>query len=201
MAADPDDKHMPASVRTAYRCEKDPTGDLNHDSLINCIKEIALNTPDKEEKVKYEAGVKRGKAFVPVYNESQKAEMEKSESSQVKLDPDEEEALSNASVNDIMALADILNTNPQDFVMEAYADPLQYFEPDPPNDVSPKEVLEKLQNNDGETKDVNLNNVMGISETMFCDIFNALKNNDKCVKFSACNTDMGDLAVSTLCSA
>ena len=29
MAADPDDKHMPASVRTAYRCEKDPTGDLN----------------------------------------------------------------------------------------------------------------------------------------------------------------------------
>ena len=74
--------------------------------------------------------------------------------------------------------------------MEAYADPLQYFEPDPPNDVSPKEVLEKLQNNDGETKDVNLNNVMGISETMFCDIFNALKNNDKCVKFSACNTDV-----------
>ena len=26
MAADPDDKHMPANVRTAYRCEKDPTG-------------------------------------------------------------------------------------------------------------------------------------------------------------------------------
>merc|ERR1711892_1381851 len=88
MAADPDDKHMPASVRTAYRCEKEPTGDLNRDSLINCINEIALNTPDKEEKLKYEAG-------------------------QVKLDPDEEEALSNASVNDIMALADILNTNHQ----------------------------------------------------------------------------------------
>ena len=51
MAADPDDKHMPASVRTAYRCEKDPTGDLNRDSLINCINEIALNTPDAEEKI------------------------------------------------------------------------------------------------------------------------------------------------------
>ena len=24
--------------------------------------------------------------------------------------------------------------------MEAYADPLQYFEPDPPNDVKPEEV-------------------------------------------------------------
>ena len=51
MAADPDDKHMPASVRTAYGCKKDPTGDFNLDSLINCINEIALNTPDAEEKI------------------------------------------------------------------------------------------------------------------------------------------------------
>merc|ERR1712152_74769 len=200
MAADPDDKHMPASVRTAYRCEKEPTGELNRDSLINCINEIALNTPDKEEKVKYEAGVKRGKVFVPVYNETQMAEMDKAEAGQVKLDPDEEEALANASVNDIMALADILNTNPQDFVMEAYADPLQYFEPDAPNDVKPEEVLEKLRANDSALKEVNLNNICGISEQLFCDIFNALKNNDKCVKFSACNTDLSDLAVSTLCA-
>merc|ERR1712066_681878 len=200
MAADPDDKHMPASVRTAYRCEKEPTGDLNRDSLINCINEIALNTPDKEEKVKYEAGVKRGKIFVPVYNESQIAEMDKAEAGQIKLDPDEEEALASASVDDIMALADILNTNPQDFVMEAYADPLQYFEPDAPNDVKPEEVLEKLRANDSALKDVCLNNISGISEQLFCDIFNALKNNNKCVKFSACNTDLSDLAVSTLCA-
>ena len=51
MAADPDDKHMPASVKTAYRCEKDPTGDHNRDSLINCINEIALTMPDAEEKI------------------------------------------------------------------------------------------------------------------------------------------------------
>merc|ERR1712172_98003 len=185
MAADPDDKHMPASVRTAYRCEKDPTGDLNRDSLIN---EIALNTPDTEEKVKFEAGVKRGKVYVPQYNEAELAA------------PEMEEALSNATMKDIMELADILNTNPQDFVMEAYADPLQYFEPDKPNDVKPEEVLEKLKKNDGELKEVNLNNICGISEQLFCDIFNALKNNDKCVKFSACNCDLSDLAVSTLCA-
>merc|ERR1712032_83525 len=119
---------------------------------------------------------------------------------QVRLDPEMEEALSNATMKDIMELADILNTNPQDFVMEAYADPLQYFEPDPPNDVKPEEVLEKLQKNDGELKEVNLNNICGISEQLFCDIFNALKNNDKCVKFSACNCDLSDLAVSTLCA-
>jgi len=200
MAADPDDKHMPASARTAYRCEKEATGELNRDTLINYINEIALNTPDAEEKVKYEQGVKRGKVYVPKYTEEQQASMEKTESSQVRLDPEEEEALSNATLNDIMALADILNTNPQDFVMEAYADPLQYFEPDPPNTTNPKEVLEKLQSNDKETKDVCLNNVAGISEQLFCDIFNAIKNNDQLTKLSACNCDLSDFAVQTLCS-
>ena len=115
----------------------------------------------------------------------------------MRLDPEEEEALSNATLNDIMALADILNTNPQDFVMEAYADPLQYFEPDPPNTANPKEILEKLNSNDKETKDVCLNNIPGISEQLFCDIFNAIKNNDQITKFSACNCDVSN---STMCS-
>ena len=53
-----------------------------------------------------------------------------------------------------------------------------------------KQVLEKLRANDSALKEVNLNNICGISEQLFCDIFNALKNNDKCVKFSACNTDV-----------
>merc|ERR1712240_556820 len=87
MAADPDDKHMPASARTAYRCEKEATGELNRDTLINYINEIALNTPDAEEKVKYEQGVKRGKVYVPKYTEEQQASREKTESSQVRLDP------------------------------------------------------------------------------------------------------------------
>jgi len=200
MAADPDDKHMPASARTAYRCEKEATGELNRDTLINYINEIALNTPDAEEKVKFEPGVIRGKQYVPKYTEAESADMEKAESGQVRLDPEEEAALSNATLNDIMALADILNTNPQDFVMEAYADPLQYFEPDPPNTTNPKEILEKLNSNDKETKDVNLNNVSGISEQLFCDIFNAIKNNDQITKLSACNCDLSDFAVQTLCS-
>lgn len=208
MAADPDDKHMPASARsvlgdiksqlklcvsrTAYRCEKEATGELNRDTLINYINEIALNTPDAEEKVKFEPGVMRGKQYVPKYTEAESADMEKAESGQVRLDPEEEEALSNATLDDIMALADILNTNPQDFVMEAYADPLQYFEPDPPNTANPKEILDKLNANDKETKDVCLNNIAGISEQLFCDIFNAIKNNDQITKLSACNCDVSN---------
>merc|ERR1712037_1030908 len=93
MAADPDDKHMPASVRTAYRCEKDPTGDLNRDSLINHINEVALNTPDKEEKVKFEPGAKRGKVYVPVYNEAQLAAQEKEAFGIMDADKDRERDL------------------------------------------------------------------------------------------------------------
>ena len=39
MASDPDDKHLPASVRNSYRCNKEPTGKLNRDSLITHINE------------------------------------------------------------------------------------------------------------------------------------------------------------------
>ena len=61
LASDPDDKHVPASVRNAYRCSKQPTGPLDHTSLISYIKQESLASPDKDEEVPYEAGVKRGK--------------------------------------------------------------------------------------------------------------------------------------------
>ena len=42
------------------------------------------------------------------------------------------------------------HNNPQNFIMEAYADPLKYYEPDPPNTTNPKEVAERLAVNDEE---------------------------------------------------
>ena len=51
MASDPDDKHMPASVRNSYRCSKAPTGELNRDSLINHINQEGANAPDKVRRV------------------------------------------------------------------------------------------------------------------------------------------------------
>jgi hypothetical protein len=116
-----------------------------------------------------------------------------------RLDPDEEAALSAATLEDIMALADILNTNPQDFVMEAYADPLQYFPPDPPNETNPQEVLTKLKNNDSSLTDVCLNNVGGISEKMMCEIFEAFRNNDRITRFSATNCDVSMRIAGVFC--
>ena len=83
--------------------------------------------------------MKRGKVFVPVLSaEEEAAQQKRAEiAEKVKLEADEEAALASASLKDVMALADILNTNPQNFIMEAYADDLQYYEPDPPNDTNP----------------------------------------------------------------
>ena len=142
--------------------------------------------------VSFEAGIKRGKVFVPTFTTEEQEEMKKKSdiAEKVKLDPDEEEALAAASLEDVMALADILNTNPQNFIMEAYADPLQYFEPDPPNSTDAKAVLEKLSVDDQEIKDVNLNNVSGIEEKQICEIFDTLRKNKNLSKLSVVNCDV-----------
>lgn len=72
--------------------------------------------------------------------EDEEAELKKKEeiAEKVKLEADEEEALAGATLTDVMALADILNTNPQNFIMDAYSDPMHYYEPDVPNDTSPE---------------------------------------------------------------
>ena len=163
LASDPDDKHVPPSVRNAYRCSKKPTGPLDHTGLISYIKQESLASRDKEEEVPFEAGVKRGKVsaliplqricanliqvYVPVLTKEEEAELQKKAeiAEKVKLEPDEEEALAGASLTDVMALADILNTNPQNFIMEAYADDLQYYEPDEPNTTNPG--VDHLENN------------------------------------------------------
>jgi len=200
MAADPDDKHLPASVRTAYRCGKDPTGPLNRDSLINHINEEGIKAPVKEEKVPFEPGKKRGKVYVPKYSEDELEAMRRHEAvcEAVRLDDDEEAALGEATVNDLMALAEILDSNPQEFIMEAYSDPLKYYPPDPPNETNPQEAMEKICSNDKALKDVNLNNITGIDEKMFCEIFEGLRHNDSLVRLSAANCDINDFAGATL---
>ena len=107
---------------------------------MSYIKQESLASPDKEEEVPFQAGVKRGKVFVATLTEEEQADVKKKAeiAEKVKLEADEEEALAGASLTDVMALADILNTNPQNFIMEAYSDPMQYYEPDAPNDTNPE---------------------------------------------------------------
>ena len=187
--------------------------------MSQCPPQESLASPDTEEQVPFEAGVKRGKVFVPVLSAEEEAAQQKQAeiAEKVKLEADEEAALASASLKDVMALADILNTNPQNFIMEAYADDLQYYEPDPPNDTNPgvsmlllkdhfvtfrqsfsfnlQEVLEKLTADDKELKDVNLNNISNIEEKQMCDIFDSLRKNQSLTRLSVVNCDVSKVDI------
>ena len=55
------DSSMPPSMRCEYSCEKISTGDLNRSAMLKDLQEKAVNTPDKEERVKFVPGTVRGK--------------------------------------------------------------------------------------------------------------------------------------------
>lgn len=82
--------------------------------------------------------------------------------------------------------------------MEAYADPLKFYEPDPANTTNVEEAIGKVKGNDKELKDLNLNNLKDIKEETFVELFDALKHNENVVKFSAVNCDVNDFACATL---
>ncbi len=90
--------------------------------------------------------------------------------------------MADATVEDLMTLAEIVGTNPQEFIMEAYADPLKYYEPEPPNTTNPEQAIERVCNDDKELKDLNLNNISTIDEKMFCDLFEGLRHNESLVR-------------------
>ena len=100
--------------------------------------------------------------YVPVYNEAELAIIAKQEANvdATKLDPEEEDALAEATVNDLMTLADILDENPQMFINEAYADPLKYYPPDPPNTTDFKDAKAKIISNNKDTKVVSILSVL-----------------------------------------
>ncbi len=97
-----------------------------------------------------------------------------------------------------MTLAEIVGTNPQEFIMEAYADPLKYYEPEPPNTTNPAEAIDRVCKNDRELKDLNLNNISTIDEKMFCELFEGLRTNETVVRLSAANCGVNDFSVATL---
>ena len=70
----------------------------------------------------------------------------------------------------------------------------RYYEPDPPNLVHPKEVLERLNEDDQELKDVNLNNVAEAREEQtICDLFDSLRNNNNLTKLSVVNCEVNSV--------
>lgn len=58
---DPDDPHLPPSMRCKEQTKKAPTGPLDRQKLLSFLKKYAMEQEDWPENKPFEAGTKRGK--------------------------------------------------------------------------------------------------------------------------------------------
>jgi len=225
---DPDDPHIPPSMRSNYKCEKEDTGPLDRKKLLDFINDQALNTPDIPESVPYVAGTVRGKKWVPPPKPKETRAAKLLEEDGIELDidlgdeADAESALNGASTAEIVDLAGILGLHSmmnQDQFHAAQSDkwavkadpeigwngitkatPLKAFPEEEPNRTNPDVVVMKLKEGNGDMTKVNLNNVP-VSENQFLEIFEALRHNDTLEDLAMANTTLGDFAAANLACA
>eukprot|EP00094_Tigriopus_californicus_P010679 TCALIF_10298-PA protein Name:"Similar to TMOD1 Tropomodulin-1 (Homo sapiens)" AED:0.15 eAED:0.15 QI:0/0/0/0.66/0.5/0.66/3/0/357 len=218
---DPDDPHIPPSMRSNYKCEKSSTGPLNRKALMDFINEQALNTPDIPDVVPFVPGTVRGKKWqAPPKPESTKLE----EKIELDLDMGEEYemALSSASTDEIVDLAGILGLHSmmnQDQFHSAQSDkwatkadptigwngitkatPLKEYPAEEPNRTKPEDVVSKLKAGDSSVATVNLNNV-AMSEQTILDLFDALRHSDVLIDLSMANCMITDFVGCNLATA
>lgn len=104
MEMDPDNCMLPAGLRQPDQTKKAPTGEYNPESLKQYLVEQAQNEEDVEDLVPFEAGVKRGKVYVP-------KQVQKDDGfggADVDLDPEIQDALNNATDLELTDLAAVL---------------------------------------------------------------------------------------------
>ncbi|XP_031777624.1 tropomodulin isoform X2 [Nasonia vitripennis] len=216
---DPDDSFMPPSQRCSYECDKTPTGPLNRKKLIEHINKQALETPDIPELKPYVPGVIRGKKWVPPVRENLK-EKEADEQIAIDLGDEYEQALTNASEDEIIDLAAILGFHSMMNQDQYHASLLNSGQPvglgwdgvtkasqpkvypmEPPNDTDVDETIKRVREDDHSLLDVNWNNIKNISDEKFFQLFEALESNTHLETLSLTNTGLTDKTAQRLAEA
>ncbi|KAF3839190.1 hypothetical protein F7725_017907 [Dissostichus mawsoni] len=157
---DPENAMLPAGYRQRDQTKKGPTGTYDRDALQQHLEKEALEIEDKEDLVPF-TGEKKGKTF-----EAKKA-ADIPENEQVKLEPELEEALKNATDAEMCDIADAQPTNVE-------------------------ETLERIHNNDSSLTEVNLNNIKDIPIPTLKEIFEAMKGNSQVESLSIAATRSND---------
>ncbi|XP_058795403.1 tropomodulin isoform X1 [Phymastichus coffea] len=216
---DPDDSFMPPSQRCSYECTKSPTGPLNRKKLIEHINKQALETPDIPELKPYVPGTVRGKKWVPPVRENLK-EKEADEQIAIDLGDEYEQALTNASEDEIIDLAAILGFHSMMNQDQYHASLLNSGQPlglgwdgitkasqpkafpiDPPNDTDVDDTIRRAREDDSNLVDLNWNNIKSISDEKFFQLFEALENNTHLETLSLTNTGLTDKTAQRLAEA
>uniref|UniRef100_A0A8C2STM9 Tropomodulin 1 n=1 Tax=Coturnix japonica TaxID=93934 RepID=A0A8C2STM9_COTJA len=195
---------LPAGLRQRDQTQKPPTGPFKREELMAHLEQQAKDIKDREDLVPF-TGEKRGKAWIP----KQKPMDPVLES--VTLEPELEEALANASDAELCDIAAILGmhtlmSNQQYYEalgsstivnkegLNSVIKPTKY-KPVPdeePNSTDVEETLKRIQNNDPDLEEVNLNNIMNIPVPTLKAFAEALKTNSYVKKFSIVGTRSND---------
>ncbi|EDS44290.1 tropomodulin [Culex quinquefasciatus] len=215
---DPDDSFLPPSQRTNYECEKEPTGPLDRKKLIEHINKQAMETPDRPELEPYVPGLVRGKKWIPPPQEKRMQEAE----DQIAIDMGDEyeQALSDATQEEIIDLAAILGFHSMMNQDQYHASLLNKGQPvglgwdgitkssiqkvfpaEAPNQTNPEEMIKRIKDDDSKLVDVNLNNIKNISDENFEKLFDALAANTHLEVLSLTNVNLTDRTALLLAAA
>lgn len=200
---DPDNALLPAGMRQKDQTKKAPTGTFQRDNLLAHLEKQAKEHPDKEDLVPF-TGEKRGKAWIPKKVVDPIME-------NVTLEPELEEALSNASDAELCDIAAILG-------MHTLMSNQQYYEalassnivnkqglnsviqcaqykcvPDEqPNPTDVEATLLRVRRNDPDLLEVNLNNIKNIPVRTLKEYAEVLKENTVVERLSIVGTRSND---------
>lgn len=204
---DPDDPHVPPSMRCKDQTKKSATGPLDRQRLLGYLKKYALEQEDWPENKPYESGLKRGKVWVPKETPQPVVDEDK-----IILDVDEEATLNGASDSDLVDLAGILGLHSMmnqdqyhasilnkgqgtgakfDSIVKA-SQPKKIVPHLPDNDTDVTKTTQQVVANDPSLKDLNWNNIKHIPRDLFKKMFEGLKTNTSIQRISLSNTGMTD---------
>lgn len=216
---DPDDTLLPPSQRCSYECAKLPTGPLDRKKLIEHINRQALETPDKPELKPYIPGVVRGKKWIPPPEQLQ-AEKDADEQIAIDLGDEYEQALADATQEEIIDLAAILGFHSMMNQEQYHASLLNKGQPiglgwdgitkasqpkafpaEPPNSTDVEKTIRQVAEDDSSLIDLNWNNIKNISDEKFEQLFSALGDNTHLETLSLTNVGLNDRTALKLADA
>ncbi|NWX39729.1 TMOD1 protein, partial [Steatornis caripensis] len=192
---DPDNALLPAGLRQRDQTQKPPTGPFKREELMAHLEKQAKDVKDREDLVPF-TGEKRGMVILHTMLSRQPRLVNKLECAQESCSPFSVAILgmhtlmSNQQYYEALGSSTIVNKEGLNSVIK----PTQY-KPVPdeePNSTDVEETLKRIQSNDPDLEEVNLNNIMNIPIPTLKAFAEALKNNTYVKKFSIVGTRSND---------
>ncbi|NXF79923.1 TMOD1 protein, partial [Sclerurus mexicanus] len=191
---DPDNALLPAGFRQRDQTQKPPTGPFKREELMAHLEKQAKDIKDREDLVPF-TGEKRGMVILCTTLDASQLADKLVCAEEVPVLADlailgMHTLMSNQQYYEALGSSTIVNKEGLNSVIK----PTQY-KPVPdeePNSTDVEETLKRIQSNDPDLEEVNLNNIMNIPIPTLKAFAEALKNNTYVKKFSIVGTRSND---------